>query len=81
MDNLATPVLVCCKKIIVCYSCSAKYAPSLKLMIVGLSGRGKSTLLSYLKYTGKMKCLPITFRQRLESANTESKCDTFANGK
>ena len=64
-----------------CHSSSAKYAPSLKLMIVGMSGRGKSTLLSHLKYTGKMKCLPITFRQRLETANVGSKHDSFANGK
>ena len=46
---------------------SAKHAPSLKLMFVGLSSRGKSTLLSHLKYSGKVKSLPITFRQRLDS--------------
>ena len=49
------------------YYVSAKHAPSLKLMFVGLSGRGKSTLLSHLKYGGKMKSLPITFRQRLDN--------------
>ena len=50
-----------------CDMFSAKHAPSLKLMFVGLSGRGKSTLLSHLKYGSKMKSLPITFRQRLDN--------------
>ena len=57
-------------------SCSAKHAPSLKLMLVGLSGRGKSTLLSHLKYIGKTKTLPITHRQRWELSQTQ--CD-FCN--
>ena len=62
-------------------SCSAKRAPSLKLMLVGLSGRGKSTLLSHLKYIGKTKSLPITHRQRWELSNTHDKCNIRENGK
>lgn len=49
-------------------------------MLVGLSGRGKSTLLSHLKYTGKTKTLPVTLRQRLESMNIDSTYDVFTNG-
>ena len=46
---------------------SAKLAPSLKLMFVGLGRRGKTTLFSHLKYGGKMKSLPVTFKQRLDN--------------
>lgn len=61
--------------------CSAKHAPSLKLMFVGLSCRGKSTLLNHLKHSGKMKSLPITFRQRLQlDSNFNGKiCKPFSN--
>ena len=69
-----------CHLIVVYLSCSAKHAPSLKLMLVGLSGRGKSTLLSHLKYTGKTKTLPVTLRQRLESMNVDSTYNVFTNG-
>ena len=62
-------------------SCSAKYAPSVKLMLVGLSGRGKSTLLSHLKYIGKTKTLPITHRQRWDLSNNHGKCHIYENGK
>ena len=54
--------------------CSAERAPSLKLMLVGLSGRGKSALLGHLKYNGKTKTLPITHWQRQELS-------MFQNGK
>jgi len=48
------------------FACSCERAASLKLMFVGLSGRGKTTLLYHLKYrTSK----PITFRERLSSNN------------
>ena len=50
-------------------------------MLVGLSGRGKSTLLSHLKYIGKTKTLPITHRQRWESSNNHGKCHMRENGK
>jgi len=35
-------------------------------MFVGLSNRGKSTLVNHLKNCGKLKSLPHTFRQRLQ---------------
>ena len=65
---------------IICLSNSARRAPSLKLMLVGLNGRGKSTLLSHLKYVGKTKCLPVTFRQRLETMSADER-NSYANGK
>ena len=62
-------------------SCSAERAPSLKLMLVGLSGRGKSTLLSHLKQIRKTQSLPITHRQRWQSSNTHGRCRICGNGK
>ena len=61
---------------------SAKHAPSLKLMFVGLSSRGKSTLVNHLKYGGRMRSLPITFRQRLQldsNFNGKKICKSFNN--
>ena len=49
--------------------CSATCAPSMKLMFVGLSGRGKTTLLNSLRFAGKVKTRPITIRERLDSGS------------
>ena len=62
-------------------SCSAEHSPSVKLMLVGMSGRGKSTLLSHLKYTKRTQSLPITHRQRWKSSNPHDKRQTIERGK
>ena len=36
-------------------------------MFIGLSGRGKTTLLKSLRYIGKVKSNPITIRERLDT--------------
>ena len=47
-------------------TCSSEHAASVKLMFVGLSGRGKTTLLYHLKYRTSKS---ITFRERLSNDN------------
>lgn len=56
-----------------CYVCMCVYsavsAPSMKLMFVGLNGRGKTSLLSSLRGIGKerSRTITITIRERLDS--------------
>ena len=50
-------------------------------MLVGMSGRGKSTLLSHLKYTKRTQSLPITHIHRWESSNFHDKRQTIERGK
>ena len=59
------------------YLYSAVSAPSMKLMFVGLSGRGKTTLLNSLRFTGKVKTKPITIRERLDSESLEDSSGTY----
>jgi len=40
--------------------------PSVRLMLVGLSGRGKSTLLRHLRWAGNVAVIPVGWRDRMD---------------
>ena len=59
------------------YSFRAVSDPSVRLMFVGLSGRGKSTLLRHLKWAGSVATIPVGWRDRMDQENCGKKCVDF----
>jgi len=48
--------------------------PSVRLMFVGLSGRGKSSLLCHLRWAGSVATIPVGWRDRMDQEHYGKNC-------